>query len=90
MFCRAQAAVWFLARRVSTGSNCTDMDCGEELLFRLARTGLGAALQAIESIESTSNASLDGCLVAKKLVESVALRNDVLRYRHLPKGGRSI
>src|ERR1039457_1980829 len=45
---------------------------------------VAASLQALESIESTSEASVDGCLVAKKSVESFAIRNGVLSNGSFP------
>src|ERR1039457_462345 len=43
-----------------------------------------ASLQALESIESTSEASVDGCLVAKKSVESFGVGNGVLSNGSFP------
>ncbi len=59
----------------------------------MLRASLGlvfaAALQALESIESTSNASVGGCLVAKKSVERLTFRNDVTGSRRIPDPGCS-
>src|ERR1039458_643900 len=45
---------------------------------------VAASLQALESVESTSEASVDGCLIAKKSVESFAIRNGVLSNGSFP------
>jgi len=47
------------------------------------------AAVSVESVESTSKASFDGCLVAKNFVESFAVRDDVLRNRNFLNGGTS-
>ena len=45
---------------------------------------VAASLKALESIESTSEASVDGCFIAKKSVESFAIRNGVLSNGGFP------
>ena len=45
---------------------------------------VAASLQAIESVESTTEASVDGCFIAKKSVESFAIRNGVLSNGSFP------
>jgi hypothetical protein len=48
-----------------------------------------ASLQALEPIMGTTETSLGCSLIAKKFVEGLAARNDVLSYRNLRDQGFS-
>ena len=56
---------------------------------RRNRFSFAAFLQALEPIKGTTETSLGCSLIAKKFVEGLAVRNDVLSYRNFRDRGAS-